>query len=227
MQEYEEIRRIIGEERYSVIEDYLNENPEITFDKLVYNKGNWDRFDKWFNDKIKLQKVEILNTWVTNYDDIACNAILYKNDKAVANIIDTFDETSVRYAIGDNDSTLDGEFVKNSCTLLINENFNNYLKLPKISDCSKLLISIYDSVCESDSSMCHIDNEDWNNFYTDYYNEEDIKYLEEEIEEYHLKEVIEINNGEYKIVGYGDLQTMFNDDRHLVKENELDEDFEL
>ena len=42
--------------------------------------------------------------------------------------------------------------------------------------------------------------------------------IDELIEKYNLEEVIEIDNGEYKIVGYGDLETRFLDDRNYCKE---------
>ena len=48
--------------------------------------------------------------------------------------------------------------------------------------------------------------------------------LEKEIKKYELDEVIGIGDGGYKIVGYGDLETRFIDDRDLEinKESELE-----
>ncbi len=94
--------------------------------------------------------------------------------------------------------------------------------MPKISSCSKLLQEIYDTVCESDATMCHISDEDWNDFFVDKYSDDDIEILKEEIKKYKLEEVIGINDGGYKIVGYGDLETRFNDDRNLELNNESD-----
>ena len=34
--------------------------------------------------------------------------------------------------------------------------------MPKISEASELLRYVYDFVCESESNMCHIDDNDWN-----------------------------------------------------------------
>ena len=94
--------------------------------------------------------------------------------------------------------------------------------MPKISDCSKLLQEIYDNVCESDATMCHISDEDWNDYYSDNYSDNDIEVLKEEIKKYGLSEVIGIGDDDYKIVGYGDLETRFNDDRKLELSNEND-----
>lgn len=221
LQEYEEIKKQIGQEKWDSIDMYIHQNPNLTFDKIIYNKENYSTFENWFYKEIKLQKIDVLNIWTSDYDDICCNAILYKNDNPVANIIASYDEPVIRYNIGDNDSILDETFVKSSITSLIYDAFEEYLKLPKISECSKLLIEIYDCVCSADSSMCHIDSNDWEDLYSDDFNEEDIKILQKEIIKYNLQEVVTVDDGEYKIVGYGDLQTRFNDDRDfkLNKEN--------
>ena len=45
------------------------------------------------------------------------------------------------------------------------------------------------------------------------YADEDIKSLVEEINNFHLEDLLTIDENGYKICGYGILQTMFNDDR--------------
>ena len=40
---------------------------------------------------------------------------------------------------------------------------------------------VYDDVCESDVSMCHITQEDWNQFYKDNFTEKDIDNLKKEV----------------------------------------------
>ena len=163
------------------------------------------------------RSVKILSTYATDYDDIRCNAILMDNGREVANIIASYDEADIRYSNGDSNTELTDEFVKKAFIDLITNDFDYYLKLPNISNCSKLLQSVYDDVCSSDSSMCYIDENDWEDFYSDDYTEKDIKNLENEIKKYNLEDVIGINEGEYKIIGYGDLETRFNDDRNLQK----------
>ena len=166
--------------------------------------------------------IKILGTWVTDYDDMRCNAILMQDNKEVANIIASYDECDLRYSIENKDSKMTETFIKKAFQTLIYDDFKSYLELPKISDCSKLLQEIYDNVCESDATMCHISDEDWNDYYSDNYSDNDIEVLKEEIKKYGLSEVIGIGDDDYKIVGYGDLETRFNDDRKLELSNEND-----
>ena len=83
---------------------------------------------------------------------------------------------------------------------------------------------VYDSVCLSDASMCHITEEDWNNFYSEDYSKRDFENFKKEVNKYGLQHVIGINDCEYKIIGYSDLELKFNDDRFL---NEKEEQLEL
>lgn len=172
--------------------------------------------------KLLDSNIKILGTWLTDYDDMRCNAIIIQDNKEVANIIASYDECDLRHSIGNKDSEMNEEFIKRAFQTLIYDEIKDYLKLPKISNCSNLLQDIYDAVCESDATMCHISDEDWNDYYTDNYSEDDIEVLKEEIKKYGLDEIIGINDGEYKIVGYGDLETRFNDDRRLELNNECD-----
>ena len=70
--------------------------------------------------------------------------------------------------------------------------------------------------------MCHITQEDWNQFYKDNFTEKDIDNLKKEVKELGLQEAITFDDAEYKIVGWGDLETRFNDDRYL-QNRELNE----
>ena len=63
---------------------------------------------------------------------------------------------------------------------------------------------------------------DWNEFYKDNFTEKDIDNLKKEVKELGLQEVITFDDAEYKIVGWGDLETRFNDDRYL-QNRELNE----
>lgn len=150
----------------------------------------------------KNREVKILGTWETDYADIAVNALLMENNKKIANIITTFN--------------LSNYFLKRE----LYDDFDYYKSLPKISKCSKLLQVIYDNVCESESSMCHITAEDWEEYYSDNFTNKDIEKLKEEVKEYKLDNVITFDDAEYKIIGWSDLETRFNDDRNFVKEKE-------
>jgi len=145
----------------------------------------------------KNREIKILGMWETDYGDIACNALLLENNKKVANIIENYD-IDKKEIIGK-----------------IYDNFDNFLVLPKISNYSKLMQSIYDTVCQSDSSMCHITDEDWKEDYADEYSEKDIEKLKEEVKELGIDKLITFNDAEYKIIGWGDLYTVFNDDRNI------------
>lgn len=184
--------------------------------------------DRCDNKEIKHQEVKILGTWGTDYGDIGCQAILYKDGKKVANIMDSDEETTIRYVYGNNHSELTEELVKASFESLINDNFDKYLELPKISECSELLQQIYDYVCESEASMCHIDYDDWLDWIENFdFKEDDIEVLKNEIKKYNLEEIIGLDDGEYKIIGYGNLQFRFNDDRDIVKEINVGDNFEI
>lgn len=142
--------------------------------------------------------------------------------------MDSDEETTIRYVYGDSHSELTEELVKASFESLINNDFEKYLELPKISECSNLLQEIYDCVCESDASMCHIDDVDWMYWKDTFdFKDEDIDELKKEIKKYGLEDVIGIGDNGYKIVGYGNLQYMFNDDRNITKDYVLDENNKL
>lgn len=252
LQEYEEAESYIGSEQYDAISIYLEKVcPQENVDKyykglnlvmqmppekweseanklrkefnitllsdVLYKKEYWDKFEKWFHEEYKQRNVKVLSVWESGFDDVRCNAVIYQNKKPIGNIIVNF-ESCVMNSL----TNCDPKEVEQSFKNLIYCFFDKYSKLPKISKCSKLLQEIYDFVKESDSTMCHITDEDWQNFYADKYSEKDIEKLKQEIAEYKLDDIISLNEGEYKIVGYGNLETCFNDDRKLVKNKDLE-----
>ena len=155
-------------------------------------------------------KYEILNYW-NDQDDLYVNYLvedLDNHDKA--NVINYFNTSD----IGCDYNTASEEEITNSLYRLIERNDGVEFKMPKVSDLSPLLKYVYDFVCECESNMCHIDYDDWEELKAEHdFSEDDIKTLYEEVEKYHLDDYITICDGEYKICGYGCLQTMFNDDR--------------
>ena len=177
-------------------------------------------------------KIKVLNVWLSDFNDIRCNMSVSINGKERANIIESFDREEYP----------DWKNSQNEYKETIIDDWQKYLHLPKISKCSKLLQEIYDNVCESDAIMCHIDYKDWEEHYADRYTDKDLDTLYDEIKKYKLEDVLEINDKsyllkdgysteeelenykpEYKIVGYGDLETVFNDDRKLERNKERDD----
>ncbi len=210
MQEYEQIRREMGEKKYDSIEKYIDTHPDVLLSDILYKPEHYINFDKWYNWKILNRKVRVDGIYQTDFDDVRCDAVLYQNDKAVASIIGSYDANEIIFRCN-NDPSLSKEVLR--ATIL--DNFDEYLNLPKVSKCSKLLQDIYDDVCESEASMCHITEEDWNEFYKENFTEKDVDNLKKEVKELGLENVITFDDAEYKIVGYGDLETRFNDDRYL------------
>ena len=210
LQEYEQIRREMGEKKYDSIEKYIDTHPDVLLSDILYKPEHYINFDKWYNWKILNRKVRVNGIYQTDFDDVRCDAVLYQNDKAVASIIASYDANEMNFRCG-NKPELAKEVLRTS----ILDDFDSYLNLPKLSKCSKLLQDIYDDVRESDSSMCHITDGDWNEFYSYEYTGKDIDNLKKEVKELGLDEVITFNDMEYKIIGWGDLETRFNDDRYL------------
>lgn len=224
-QDFERAKRQIGEEKWNSIDTYINNyHPELLLDQIIYNPDNWLEFEKWYDKEIKNINVNITDLWETDYDDIRAFAEIGKGKIKLGNIIASYDEDTIRNITGNLKEPLKDKEQINAFAVLIASSFDRYANLPKISGCSKLLQSIYDDVCQSDSTMCHITEEDWNEYYIDEYLEEDIEILKEEIKKYGLDEVIVVGEGDYKIVGYGNLETKFIDDRNLEKniESELE-----
>ena len=47
MQEYEQIRREMGEKKYDSIEKYIDNHPDVILSYILYKKENYIKFDKW------------------------------------------------------------------------------------------------------------------------------------------------------------------------------------
>lgn len=203
---------------------------KIIYDYKIYKDAAFRSMEEngqslgiWNNENVRLRKAKILNKWVTDYGDVRCHVILYKKNKPVANIIVSYDLKYIENLSYEmyGSSRVPEKFADNPYKILIYQSFDNYLRLPKISKCSPLLREIYDCVCKSESSMCYITEEDWEEEYSERFTEQDFKNLKDEVNNLGLEDVIEFN-GEYKILGYTDLETRFNDNRKLVKSREYE-----
>ena len=172
-----------------------------------------------------------MNVWKSDFGDMRCNAVISINGREKSNIIARFNLYEIENL----------QHPNNEIKTLIKDEWEKYVYLPKISKCSKLLQEIYDTVCNSDSKMCHIDFNDWKEQYADEYTKEDLDVLYDEIKKYKLEDIVDLNDmeyllkdgystteelkdykPEYKIVGYGDLETCFNDDRNLSRSRDYE-----
>ena len=158
---------------------------------------------------------EILNYWKDSRDLYVNYTVENVATNEKVNTIEHYniDDLEINY-----NETTDDEIRK--CLLKdLQRNNGNEFDKPKVSKSSPLLQYIYDTVCESESDMCHIDYNDWQELKEDYdFTEEDLNTLKKEIDKYNLNELVILNDSEYKICGYGLIQEFFNDDR--VKEND-------
>lgn len=212
--ESKKLLMLSGDEWLNKDKDLKEKYGIVLLSDVLYKPEVWGKYDKWFNEEFKQRKVEILGIWKTDFDDVRCNAIISKNGKQIGNIIVSYEKRDI--------NNLDDKNKEKLFQSVIYDDFEKYASLPKISKCSKLLKEIYDFVCESDSSMCHITNDDWNELYSDRYNENDIDKLKEEVKRYKLEDVISFDESEYKIIGYGNLETKFNDNRKLIRSKEYE-----
>ena len=51
LQEYEQIRKEIGEEKYRAINKYLSLHPELFLSDIYYKEVEWNRFEMWYKSK--------------------------------------------------------------------------------------------------------------------------------------------------------------------------------
>lgn len=58
LQEYEQIRKDIGETTYDAIEKYLELRPELLLSDIYYKKEEWDQFNKWYTSTIVADEME-------------------------------------------------------------------------------------------------------------------------------------------------------------------------
>ena len=134
---------------------------------------------------MKRYEYEVLNYW-NDSDDLYVHYLVFDNkNKRKADCIDYYNISDIGYNYN---SSTNAE-IEESLLENIEQNNGIEFKYPKVSNLSKLLKYIYDSVCNSDSNMCHIDYDDWNTMKEDYnFEENDIKILEDEIKKYNLNQ---------------------------------------
>lgn len=194
----------------------------VLLDDVLYKNEEWVKYNNWYNENHLHKKVKIMEIWHTDYDDVRCYAFLYQDGKKVGKIIASYEDKKIENFIDDElDSIGWNGFAEEVFKSLIYDDFDKYLNLPKISNCSKLLQEIYDDATSSEYSMYFVTEDEWQEYYSEF-TDEDFENLKLEVEKLGLQEAIGVYDGAYKIVGYHDLEISFNNDRHLEKDQEME-----
>ena len=154
---------------------------------------------------------KIQNQWEDDYTLYVNYIVKDNNTMEEANVIEDVPICDLQFSIG----KCSKEELEDKLLELVKKNNGLEFTLPKVSELSPLLQYIYDFVCESESNMCHIDYVDWEQLKEEQnFLEEDVNLLKKEIKKYYLSDYITLEDNEYKICGYGGLQSCFNDDRN-------------
>ena len=77
LQEYEMIRKEMGEKKFDSIEIYLHSHDDLLLSDILYKPEHYIDFDKWYNDKILNRKVKVISIYEEGLDDVRCDAILF------------------------------------------------------------------------------------------------------------------------------------------------------
>lgn len=155
-------------------------------------------------------KYNILNYWNDEDDLYVHYEVEDKENNLTANVIDYYNISDLDCNYND----FNDEEIKKSLYKLLKQHNGYEFNLARVSNLSPLLQYIYDRVCESESNMCHIDYNDWEELKEDYdFLEEDFITLKKEILDHNLEDYITLDDNEYKICAYGCLQCQFDDDR--------------
>ena len=227
LQEYEVAKKIIGKERWDSFDTYINtRRPDLLLDQIIYNPKNWNDFEIWFQENIKLNKIEVLDFWKSDFDDLRCNAIIYKGNYKVANITEIIDEDSLFLEeMSKRGYRMSNNVIKDAIKVQLYKKIDEISKKPKISETSNLMQSIYNEINTSISNnMYFVSEEQWNDFYSDY-SDKDFELFKNEVKEYNLENVIAFNNDDSKITVYANLETKFNND--LSKEKTDTKEWEI
>ncbi len=160
-----------------------------------------------------MKSIKINNIWqLEGETNIYANALLYLNNKLVADIVISENENNFKNNIL-NKSKLAKEIEK-----IVYANFDNYMSLPKITEGSFLLKKIFNEVYNYDGYVYGLYEEDYELDHKDRNPYRDIKELMIEVEKYKLDDVIEFDSDGYLLQAYPDLITRFNNDIDFEKE---------
>ena len=163
--------------------------------------------------KIIIRNVDLISSWETDFGDYQARVKIGENNENIGEVVVSYERQKLYDLIGKKDySKITKKEIEMAISVLVlNEDFEKLKSLPKISIFSELMQRVYDTVCESESSMCFIENDD------EFCSTADIEKLKEEVKEFGLSDCIRFDEDECLVVGYGDVELSFIDDRGLQK----------
>ena len=165
--------------------------------------------------------INVVDNWYSSFDDYRGKAEISKNGRKLGTIIANFTGVEIRETVGKDGSDFSREEIRNAIATLIAADAERYCSLPKISEVSPLLRTIYDDLLNSENSMSYISSEDWELDYSDDFSNDDLENLKKEIKNLHLESIVEFDSVGYLIIGYGNLETAFIDDRGVIPEKQI------
>ena len=174
--------------------------------------------------------VNVLDVWETDFGDYrALVNLSYVQKKPLGNVTISYSKDNIYELVEHPVYDCNSDEVKQVFKKLVENDLEKYTNLPKLSNCSKLLREIYKNVSESDATMCHITEEEWDNYYAKDFTDSDFDILRNEVNKLGLEEVITFDDFDYKIIGWGDLETRLLDDSKVTKEinEEIDMEVEM
>ena len=169
------------------------------------------------------REIEVQNYWDTDYGDYRARVFIGENNQPIGEIVVRYEDREIfdliksagfkipsdicNQFIEKSDNTSNAS-IKDAIAVLVARDFDNYKKVPRISQCSSQLQRLYDNVCESDNSMAYIENDD------ETWSEEDIEILRKDVFKY-LNDEVEFcdNDEDYRVIAYSNLEVCFIDDR--------------
>ena len=162
--------------------------------------------------KIISRNVDLISSWETDFGDYQARVKVGENNKNIGEVVVSYERQRLYDLIGKKDySKITKKEIEMAISVLVlNEDFEKLKSLPKISKFSELMQRVYDNVCESESSMCFIEDDDE-------VSEQDIEKLKEEVKEFGLSDCVRFNEDDCLITAYGDVETSFIDDRGVRK----------
>ena len=49
LQDYEKHEQFIGHKKLQALNEYLDQNKELSYDTVIFSKAEWEKFEKWYN----------------------------------------------------------------------------------------------------------------------------------------------------------------------------------